>query len=230
VNDILSRQLIEKYTQFYRIETENQSIPKDDDCMGIIVELQDDEKTFRWITEMINQNRFHSHVIACIADQSVSFKREVEVFIRPLKPHLLRQFCIEVSLHRHKTSVHEPNVSLLRVLAVDDNSANRLIIRKMLQKVGCSMRIEVDGAEAVKAVQEEQFDIILMDQYMPVLDGPAATRQIRELGLSIPIIAMTASDLPEDEAICREAGMNGFLTKPVSFKYLSELLTTFCRI
>ena len=73
------------------------------------------------------------------------------------------------------------------------------------------------GGEAVAMVKAKTYDLILMDMQMPILDGLGATRQIRtlECGKSIPIIAMTANAFEDDKKNCIEAGMNGFLTKPL---------------
>ena len=95
----------------------------------------------------------------------------------------------------------------------------------------CVFVIAVDGLEAVKAVSEKAFDAILMDIQMPNMDGYEATRKIREIKgrQSLPIIAMTASAVMQDEKKCIEAGMNGFVPKPVRQEKLFYTLLKFIR-
>jgi signal transduction histidine kinase/ActR/RegA family two-component response regulator/HPt (histidine-containing phosphotransfer) domain-containing protein len=106
----------------------------------------------------------------------------------------------------------------LRVLVADDVAANRMVARAMLVAAGHSVDSASDGAEAVAAVEREPYDIVLMDVQMPLMDGLEATRRIRGLpGLRgrVPILAVTASALPEQIAACHEAGMDGHLAKPI---------------
>ncbi|WP_431283820.1 ATP-binding protein [Humitalea sp. 24SJ18S-53] len=105
-----------------------------------------------------------------------------------------------------------------RILVVDDLSANRLVAQSMLQAAGHRVTCATDGAEALALVEAENFDLVLMDLQMPVMDGLEATRRIRALPSprnAIPVLAVTASALPEQVASCREAGMDGHLSKPV---------------
>ena len=107
-----------------------------------------------------------------------------------------------------------------RILLVDDNELNRKLVRQMLAQSGARIKDAVDGQEAIACLQAEDFDLVLMDLNMPVLDGFSATRMIRS-GLAqvrwpeIPIIALTAQAAPEDQENCRLAGMNDFLAKPL---------------
>jgi CheY-like chemotaxis protein len=121
-----------------------------------------------------------------------------------------------------------PTALGLHVLAVDDNSTNQLVIKRMLQKLGCTFTVVGNGQLAVEAITgPEKFDIVLLDQFMPVLDGPGAARAIRGLPgdiSQVPIIAMTASNLQEDEQNCLAAGMDSFLCKPVSLRKLADVL------
>jgi signal transduction histidine kinase/DNA-binding NarL/FixJ family response regulator len=106
----------------------------------------------------------------------------------------------------------------LRVLVADDVAANRMVARAMLVAAGHSVDSASDGAEAVAAVEREPYDIVLMDVQMPLMDGLEATRRIRALpGLRgrVPILAVTASALPEQIAACHAAGMDGHLAKPI---------------
>jgi CheY-like chemotaxis protein len=106
----------------------------------------------------------------------------------------------------------------LRVLVADDVAANRMVARAMLVAAGHRVDSASDGAEALSAVERESYDIVLMDVQMPNMDGLEATRRIRGLAgpvSRVPILAVTASALPEQVAACHEAGMDGHLAKPI---------------
>jgi two-component system, sensor histidine kinase len=117
----------------------------------------------------------------------------------------------------------------LRVLIVDDHPANRDLLRIMMQAGGCETEEAVDGAQAVAAVAERPFDLVLMDVRMPGMDGLAATRAIRALptpASQAPILAVTADAMPEDAARCLAAGMDHHLAKPVTQAKLYEAVET----
>ncbi len=111
----------------------------------------------------------------------------------------------------------------LRVLVADDVAANRMVARAMLVASGHRVDSAADGAEALAAVEREAYDIVLMDVQMPVMDGLEATRRIRTLPggrARTPVLAVTASALPEQVAACRDAGMDGHLAKPIDREML----------
>jgi signal transduction histidine kinase/CheY-like chemotaxis protein len=110
----------------------------------------------------------------------------------------------------------------LRVLLVEDNSVNRIVVERLLQKLGCETQIAANGREAIEMAASA--DVILMDCQMPEMDGLEATRRIRTSGLQTPIIALTAHALSEEERNCREAGMDDFLTKPLDLAALDAAL------
>jgi CheY-like chemotaxis protein/HPt (histidine-containing phosphotransfer) domain-containing protein len=97
----------------------------------------------------------------------------------------------------------------------------------MLQRMGHTAEAVVDGSEAVRALQAAPCDLVLMDMLMPVLDGIAATRLIRALPLplgDVPIVGLTGNSEPEHERACMDAGMNGFITKPVTTRRLTAAI------
>jgi PAS domain S-box-containing protein len=107
-----------------------------------------------------------------------------------------------------------PNI---RVLVAEDNAVNQIILKTLLTKAGCSVTTVWNGAEAVSAITQAPYDLVLMDGEMPVMDGIEATQQIRErfTAQTLPIIAVTAHAMVEDRERFLQAGMNGYLTKPV---------------
>ena len=109
-----------------------------------------------------------------------------------------------------------------KVLLVEDIVANVTLTTFRLEQQGHTLQVAWNGLQAVEAVQKEQFDIILMDVQMPEMDGMEATRRIRAMKATkeIPIIAMTASVMHEDLELCRQAGMNEIVPKPIDFAQL----------
>jgi signal transduction histidine kinase/AmiR/NasT family two-component response regulator len=115
----------------------------------------------------------------------------------------------------------------LRVLVAEDNEVNQMLIKRMLLHLGCKVSLVADGAAAVQAWESQEFDVVLMDCQMPVMDGVDATRHIRcagGKGAMVPIIALTAGALQSDREEAMLAGMSDFLTKPLLTKTLEEAL------
>lgn len=117
----------------------------------------------------------------------------------------------------------------LRVLVVDDHVVNQAVVSAMLRKWGHAVATALDGQEAVDKSAREAFDLVLMDLQMPTMDGLEATRVIRarevdQGGARLPVLAMTARAMTEDRDRCREAGMDGFLSKPIDQQELFDVL------
>jgi len=113
-----------------------------------------------------------------------------------------------------------------RVLLTEDNRVNQLVASKMLVKLGLLVDIANNGREAIQHLQEKSYDVVLMDIQMPVLDGLEATRQIRqdERFFSLPIIAMSAGVTLDEQTACADAGMTGFIPKPIESTELANKL------
>ena len=113
-----------------------------------------------------------------------------------------------------------------RALVVEDNDINQIVATEILQDFGLVVDIASDGSKALERVQQQRYDIVLMDMQMPVMDGVTATREIRKLAgfSSLPIIAMTANAMQQDRVKCLQAGMNDFLTKPIDTDDLRDML------
>ena len=120
-----------------------------------------------------------------------------------------------------------PNADSLHVLCAEDTPTSQLVLRKILEKLGHRVRMVDDGAQALQAVQEEDFDVVFLDFQMPVLDGPAAARAIRALGTrasQVPLIGLTAHALAEYGKIAIQSGINVNLTKPIRLDEIDRAL------
>jgi PAS domain S-box-containing protein len=104
-----------------------------------------------------------------------------------------------------------------RVLLAEDNDFNQEVAQAILSDAGLLVDVAADGAAAVRMAQDRRYDIVLMDMQMPVMDGLAATREIRRLmpHSNVPIVAMTANVMQEDRQRCIDAGMDDFVAKPI---------------
>jgi CheY-like chemotaxis protein len=111
-----------------------------------------------------------------------------------------------------------------RILLVEDNPINALLARALLTREGCSVDHATRGDEAIAAVKVGAYDLILMDMRMPGLDGEETSRALRKLGVTTPIVALTANAFEDDRHACLAAGMNDFLVKPLSPAALRAML------
>lgn len=119
-----------------------------------------------------------------------------------------------------------------RVLAADDSPVNREVVKEALMRLGATATLVADGAEALEAFSQEEFDLVLMDCSMPIMDGFVATRKIRELqsqtGKRTPIIALTAH-VESASADWRAAGMDDYVTKPFTLVQLASAISKFIK-
>ena len=117
-----------------------------------------------------------------------------------------------------RASIYRKPLKGIRILVAEDNPTNQQVAQAILEGAGLVVTIVNNGEEAVQAIKNTSFDAVLMDIQMPLMNGYEATRRIRELpqGSSIPIVAMTAHAMKGDEEKCLEAGMDGYISKPVN--------------
>ena len=152
---------------------------------------------------------------------------------RPLSRHALYH-ALQHLLHKGGDDNLSVQVSNLpskhraRILLVEDNPVNQLVAKGMLSKLGCEVVIAAHGGEALTLLEDDLFDLVLMDCNMPVMDGYETSRQIRQSSRwsELPIVALTANAMPEERERCRSAGMNDYLAKPFRREELAALLDT----
>jgi CheY-like chemotaxis protein len=110
----------------------------------------------------------------------------------------------------------EDFIMKLSILMVDDNETIRRIQAAIVEKGGHHVRTASGGREALQLIKQQLFDVIMMDMQMPDMDGITTAREIRAQGVNTPIIAVTGNNELTDQQACQAAGMNRFLTKPIT--------------
>ncbi|MCA9716831.1 MAG: response regulator, partial [Myxococcales bacterium] len=156
---------------------------------------------------------------------------------KPLKPSRLYNELVSLLSRELEPTPREAGArptaralpSSLRVLLAEDNGVNQRVAQLSLQRLGVRADAVANGQEAVTAVRERPYDVVLMDVHMPVLDGLEATRQIRaDAGLRQPyIIAVTANATTQDRQECLDAGMDEYISKPFRLRELRRALTRY---
>lgn len=156
--------------------------------------------------------------------------------VKPIRTAELRELLLQelanVRVIEPQAPVKQAPAQLaLNILLAEDNPVNQLVMQRLLVKRGHRVTIAATGKVAIEAVQRDRFDLIFMDVQMPELDGFEATREIRKREASgqprTPIVALTAHAMSGDRERCLDAGMDGYMTKPVNPKELDEVLQSF---
>ena len=130
--------------------------------------------------------------------------------------------------NRFDSELQAPNLSHVSLLLVEDNAINRQVAVEFLMDTGVNIDIAQNGQEAIEMVRNKDFDVVLMDIQMPVMDGLTATKNIRRFNEDTPIIAMTAHAMEGDRDKSLEAGMNDHITKPIVLDELFGVLKKWC--
>jgi PAS domain S-box-containing protein len=172
-------------------------------------------------------------------DKALPRTREAEISQAPVNPAalfdaLMRQIGNQAALADSRSADALQACTELtgaRALLVEDNELNQEVALEFLHLLGLQVELAPDGAIAVQKVQQQAYDVVLMDMQMPVMDGLSATRAIRQLpGLQgLPILAMTANAMAEDRERCLEAGMNDHIAKPIDVQDLVDKLRRWVR-
>nr|WP_092020507.1 response regulator [Marinobacter zhejiangensis] len=154
---------------------------------------------------------------------------EVNIATGPLEDVNFLRNSSELSQRRQLSLVAAPKLAG-RVLCAEDNEVNRKLVSLLLERTGVELVHVGNGVEVLDAALNERFDLILMDIQMPVLNGRDATVALREAGVSVPIIALTANVMAEDIEDYRKAGFNAHLAKPIDKRRFYELLSRYLRV
>jgi two-component system sensor histidine kinase/response regulator len=116
----------------------------------------------------------------------------------------------------------------LRILIAEDNPVNQMLLTRMLEKRGHVVKVAANGRLALVSVEEDSYDLLLMDVQMPEMDGMQATRALREreskTGTHLTVVGVTAHAMAGDRERCLQAGMDAYLSKPIRPAELDELL------
>ncbi|CAK0764531.1 two-component system, sensor histidine kinase and response regulator [Gammaproteobacteria bacterium] len=164
-------------------------------------------------------------------------KLSQDFLIKPITPSMLVDAVTDAT-HRHfvdtsQYEAHPPAVRRLdglRLLIAEDNATNQLVARGLLTREGAQIDIVENGRQCVDhlAITAVEYDAVLMDVQMPVMDGIEATRVLRRTGFHLPIIAMTANAMPADREECLAAGMDDHVGKPFDMEILVTKLLRHC--
>jgi two-component system, sensor histidine kinase and response regulator len=159
-----------------------------------------------------------------------------KILYRPLLPQELAKSLVQILSCNNQIKLDLPNISneLLfhgrKILLAEDNIINQEVISELLTQLGCEINIAENGRAALQAMTEASYDLVFMDCHMPEIDGLSATRyrrQAEKLGdnnIHLPIIALTANATVTDRNECLAAGMDDFLSKPVTAEALRDVL------
>jgi PAS domain S-box-containing protein len=155
----------------------------------------------------------HGSIFSC----ELRFTQAVPTTVDPVTPAPEREYMSPATqAHTYKS----------RILVAEDNPINQVVAQALLQQMGyTNITMVENGQEAVEAVLAGEFDAVLMDCRMPIIDGYAATEEIRAMGYHLPIIAMTANAAPNDLEKCLRVGMNDYISKPFNAATLRQALT-----
>jgi len=154
----------------------------------------------------------------------------LRVLLKPVSPLELRRFLVKAPDFKASQAPAPLLLSprRLRVLLAEDNEVNTMLMRRLLERLGHEVVHVGNGARVLEVLGNEEVDVVLMDVQMPEVDGFEATRRIRmeekNTERHLPIVALTANAMAEDERRCFEAGMDAYLSKPVKFSRLESLL------
>ncbi|QXI39670.1 response regulator [Pseudomonas xantholysinigenes] len=154
-----------------------------------------------------------------------------QLLAKPTCTRKIRRLLLELVQPRRPLSEQRVNSGqrMPKILCVDDNAANLLLVQTLLEGMGAEVLAVDNGYTAVQVVQDEPFDLVLMDVQMPGMDGRACTEQIRrwessQSGQPLPIVALTAHAMANEKRALLHSGMDDYLTKPISERQLAQVV------
>ena len=212
-------------SQALRLGFETQRVTTPDEAprntVAVIVDETSDVETIRAFAD---QARFEQRLLLTDirSDNPLIATKTWDFIHKPVTGATLREAFDNLPFEATADAVE--HLEGLRVLVAEDNPVNQLLVESMLAGLGASFKSVENGALAVDAIDEQPFDVVLMDCLMPVMDGFEATRVLREKGIDIPIIAATASASAGDFDEALQAGMNDVMVKPFSARDLKRML------
>jgi two-component system, sensor histidine kinase and response regulator len=167
-----------------------------------------------YLVKPVSQSELYDAIMLTLAEhERVTRPAPVDQLTPPLEAQLVTRHTVTESRFRCK------------VLLAEDNAVNQKLAVRLLEKMGHSVKVANNGQEALDMTAQEEFDLVLMDMQMPVMGGVDSTRAIRQRekteGGHLPIIAMTANAMQGDREICIEAGMDGYVSKPINTALMS---------
>ena len=135
----------------------------------------------------------------------------------------------------HNLDSPDSSLSGFKILLAEDNLVNQKVAKRVLTHLGYEVDIVSNGKEAIKAIADKSYDLILMDIQMPEMDGLETTKYIRkqESELQLPpiaIVAMTANVTDDDQNVCRDAGMSDYISKPIQIEKLKGILQRYAAL
>ena len=164
--------------------------------------------------------------IATSVDEAVQVQSR-RVIEQPIKPSRIRELILdETKKQTTYRGIQEPEINReeIRILLAEDNVINQRVATKMLEKYGYEVDLANDGAEALAAIRNNRYDLVLMDIQMPELSGLEVTERVRSEGESCPIVALTANAFEEDRQACLSVGMDAYISKPIRNETLDHVI------
>ena len=214
-----------------------ESIKKlDTDITTVLVNLNDfDNEKAKLLRKHLESFQRRPKVIAFTTTKNSSSIKKVQELkadqhlIKPFSHHALKRAITGTREVSKKAKTIIKFDVQLKILMVEDNPVNQKLQKKILEKMGHLVDIAENGKKAVEMGMDPKYDVIFMDMQLPEMNGIEATVELRNKGLTIPIIALTANAYESDKAKCIEAGMNDFLSKPVNLRTFQKVLKKFSK-
>jgi CheY-like chemotaxis protein len=193
-----------------------------------IVKLSENNNHINVLVKIIGKGPFRTGNLVSKDEVNSQFKNlSYSIQYEANECQMIFSFQVDLYKNDKQKNVERLPFEKKRILLAEDNELNAMVFTSFLEEWGCAVTSAGNGEEAVKLAFNFVFDAILMDIYMPVLNGNLATSKIREFNATIPIIALTASTVEQDILDAMKAGASDYLLKPVSSKDLFRVLSKY---